>query len=346
MNLKELSKTLGLSPTTVSRALNGYPEVSEATRLRILAAAKEHNYSPSARAKSLATGRAMTIGHVIPTSSRTEMVNPIFGDFIAGAGETYAAAGYDMILSNVQMASELHAYRDLASRRAVDGVIVHAPRVNDPRVTLLRTLKLPFVFHGRAPIEDTSYSWLDINNARAFERATRLLLDLGHREIALINGDETMDFAIRRRRGFETAMADAGLPVRADLLSSDEMTETFGFRTASRMLDLPKPPTAFLVSSIIMAIGVRRAIALKGLRMGADVSVVTHDDEISYLKNGETEPVFTATRSSVRDAGRRAAEILLAQINAPNAEPVQELWECDLTLGTSTGPVKPHAVAT
>ncbi|MDJ0993812.1 MAG: substrate-binding domain-containing protein [Dinoroseobacter sp.] len=338
MNLKQLSEKLGLSPTTVSRAINGYPEVSETTRMRILAAAKEYNYSPSARAKSLATGRSMTIGHVIPTSGATEMVNPIFGDFIAGAGETYAAAGYDMMLSTVHRENELHAYRDLAARCAVDGVIVHAPRLNDPRVDLLRELELPFVFHGRAPIEDKSYSWLDINNTRAFERATKLLCDLGHRNIALINGDETMDFALRRRRGFVNAMEAAGQDIRPDWLAAGEMTESFGFETASRMLDLPEPPTAFLVSSIIMAIGARRAIAAKGLRMGREVSVVTHDDEISYLKNGDTEPVFTATRSSVREAGRRTAELLLGQIADPMADTVQELWECDLTLGASTGP--------
>ena len=87
MNLKELSEILGLSQTTVSRALNGYPEVSEATRLRVQQIARENNYSPNARARGLATGRASAIGHVIPIGLRHEMVNPIFGDFISGVGE-------------------------------------------------------------------------------------------------------------------------------------------------------------------------------------------------------------------------------------------------------------------
>ena len=86
MNLKQLSDHLGLSQTTVSRALNGYPEVSDATRARVEAAAKAHNYRPNTRAKSLATGQAMAIGHVIPISSKHEMVNPVFADFLAGAG--------------------------------------------------------------------------------------------------------------------------------------------------------------------------------------------------------------------------------------------------------------------
>ena len=93
MNLKTLAQKLGLSPTTVSRALNGYPEVSETTRARVSAAAKAANYHPNTQAKRLATGRAMAIGHIIPISDRHEIVNPGFADFIAGAGEVYARKG-------------------------------------------------------------------------------------------------------------------------------------------------------------------------------------------------------------------------------------------------------------
>jgi LacI family transcriptional regulator len=91
MNLRELAESLGLSQTTVSRALNGYPEVREETRARVLAAARAANYTPNSRARRLATGRAMTIGHVIPLAGKTEMVNPIFADFLAGAGRSMPA---------------------------------------------------------------------------------------------------------------------------------------------------------------------------------------------------------------------------------------------------------------
>ena len=107
MNLKELSQKLGLSPTTVSRALNGYPEVNEATRERIMAAAKRHNYRPNARAIRLATGRAMAVGHIFPVATKNEIVNPIFADFISGAGEIYSQNGYDMLLSVVADDAEI-----------------------------------------------------------------------------------------------------------------------------------------------------------------------------------------------------------------------------------------------
>ncbi|MEP3297758.1 MAG: substrate-binding domain-containing protein [Pseudoruegeria sp.] len=342
MNLKELSNHLGLSQTTVSRALNGFPEVNEATRRKVLEAAQQHNYAPNRRAKSLATGRAMSIGHVIPVTVKHEMVNPVFADFIAGAGETYSNAGYDMLLSVVRDDDEEQAYRNMARKGSVDGVILHSPREKDPRLNLLTELGLPFVVHGRIGDESAPYSWLDINNGHAFERATDLLLDLGHTRIAMINGLEYMDFARRRRLGYETALKNRAIVPDPIICFSDEMTEQNGFYRTMELLSQDNAPTAILVSSYISAIGVGRAIEKSGYRIGQDISVVTHDDDLSFLRNGDDIPTFTATRSSVRDAGQRCAEILLSQIEGTSSPPVQELWEVKLMLGHSTGPCRPQ----
>lgn len=338
MNLKELAAKLGLSPTTVSRALNGYPEVNESTRERVMAAAKRHNYRPNTRAIRLATGRAFAIGHVIPLATRHEIVNPIFADFIAGAGETYSRNGYDMVLSVVPDENEEDAYRDLKARGSVDGMILHAPLMNDPRIPLLHDVGLPFVVHGRATGAELPYSWVDVNNRRAFLRATEFLLDLGHTRIGLINGLEHMDFAIRRRSGYADALAARGIDLDPALMSSDEMTEVSGYRAARRMLDLPDPPTAFLAASMISGMGARRAVEERGMEMGRDISVIIHDDDLSYMKNGEDVPIFTATRSSVREAGRLAAEMLLSLVSDPTLGPQTRMLEAELIIGQSTGP--------
>ncbi len=345
MTLKELSDLLGLSPTTVSRALNGYPEVSEATRKRVVAAAREHGYAPNTRARSLATGRAMAIGHVIPISAKHEMVNPVFADFIAGAGEVYSRNGYDMLLSVVPDDDEDAAYRSFLTKRNVDGIILHAPTLNDPRIPLLNTLGLPYVVHGRSSDTDAPYSWVDVNNKRAFQRATDFLLDLGHRRIALVNGLEHMDFAIRRRAGYEAALTARGIPPDPTLMYAGEMTEAQGHDLTRKLLARPDPPTALLVSSMITAIGVRRGIEELGLTMGRDVSLITHDDDLSYFRNGADIPVYTATRSSVRDAGRKAAEMLI-DIMQGRDTPHHIMLEADLTLGLSTGPATRLAAGT
>ncbi len=338
MNLKQLSELLGLSQTTVSRALNGYTDVSEATRARVRAAAEAHDYRPNNRARALATGRSRVIGHVIPKISSHAMVNPIFADFIAGAGETYSSAGYEMLISVVDLAQEEKAYLSMKRRGLVDGLIVSAPRMNDPRIALLDGIGLPYAVHGRATGTDRQYSWLDVNNRRAFARATDFLMDLGHRRIGLVNGLETMDFAHRRRQGYEEALRARGIVIDPNLMRQDEMTDGYGWRAARDMLAQPDPPTAFLVSSVICMLGVRRAIEEAGLVLGRDVSAVTHDDQLSYLRDDGAVPAFTATRSSVREAGQRLARMVIDRIDNPEAPHVQELLEAELIIGRSTGP--------
>lgn len=338
MNLKQLSQILGLSQTTVSRALNGYPEVNEETRVRVQAAAAKHGYRPNSRAKGLATGRSMVIGHVIPSSSRHEMVNPIFGDFVAGAVKKYAEHGYDMMFTNADDTSIEEAYRSLFQRGAVDGVVLQGPKVNEPRIEVLNRMQVPFIVHGRSTGASVPYDWIDVNNKSSFLRATRFLTDLGHRRIALINGLEDMDFAQRRRDGYLEALKQAGLPPTPDLMRGAEMTEVYGHHETRDMLQLDSPPTAILTSSMISAIGVRRALDEAGLKMGRDVSVIAHDDDLSYLKNGQDVPIFTATRSSVRNAGELAAEMLIERIRSPQDPVKTRLLEAELVVGGSTGP--------
>ncbi|WP_109311098.1 LacI family DNA-binding transcriptional regulator [Ruegeria sp. AU67] len=338
MNLKQLSEILGLSQTTVSRALNGYPEVNEDTRLRVQAAAAKHGYRPNSRAKGLATGRSMVIGHVIPSSSQHEMVNPIFGDFVAGAARTYSDHGYDMMFTNADDTSIEEAYRSLFQRGAVDGIVLQGPKVNEHRIEVLTRMGVPFIVHGRSTGVDVPYDWIDVNNKSSFLRATRFLIDLGHRRIALINGLEDMDFAQRRRDGYLEALQEAGLSPDPELMRSAEMTEVYGHHETRDMLRLGDPPTAILTASMISAIGVRRALNEAGLKMGKDVSVIAHDDDLSYLKNGQDVPIFTATRSSVRRAGEMAAEMLIERIKSPEDPVKTRLLEAELVVGGSTGP--------
>ena len=339
MSLRRLAEDLGLSQTTVSRALNGYPEVSETTRHRVQAAAREIGYAPNMRARALATGRAYAVGHVIPAASQHEIVNPVFADFIAGAGTVYEAAGYDMVLTLVPDGDVAEAYRRLAARGRVDGVIVQAPAPEDPRIAILTDLGLPFVVHGRASRCIRPYSWYDIDNRQACRDLTAHLAAYGHRRIALLNGPAELDFAQRRSEGYSDALAAAGLGFDGTLVHHDQMTEFFGYSTAARMLGGPQPPTAFVTASLLVAWGVRRACEERGLTLGRDVSIATHDDGLSYLPNGARDaPLFTATRAPVGEAGRACATMLLQLIGKPDSAPLTALSESPLVCGPSTGP--------
>ncbi|MBX2835888.1 MAG: substrate-binding domain-containing protein [Gammaproteobacteria bacterium] len=335
MNLKELSEHLSLSPTTVSRALNGYPEVSEQTRLRVTEAAKRLQYQPSQSARRLATGRSNTIGHVIPRSQQN-ILGPHFADIMAGVTDASSQAGYESLLSIVEDDEEESFYRQMIASKRVDGVVLHGPRVNDTRIELLIELEVPFVVHGRSDVAP-EYAWMDVNNRRALQRATEFLLDLGHQSIGFLNGTEHMFYAVRRRLGFEAAFAERGLTADTSLMFSNELTDSYGFEFTTALLNRKKPPTALVVSGILPAYGALRAATQVGLRVPEDLSIITYDDQLSYLPNDGDIPLFTALRSSIRDAGKRVIELLVQNIEMSDMTMTNELWEAELVVGRSTG---------
>lgn len=338
VNLKSLSEMLGLSQTTVSRALNGFPEVNEKTRRRVVETAKRVNYQPSSTASKLARGKTHTIGHVVPLSEHM-MINPHFTEFIAGAGEAYAKHDYDLLIRVVPEEDEEKMYRELVQQKRVDGVVVHGPKLDDPRIALLKEIGLPFVVHGRSDHEKNDFSWLDVNNRNGMLRATEFLISLGHQRIGLINGLEDMNFAARRRMGFEAAMQNHNLAIHSNYLYAGDMLEPYGYNAMRDMLAMPQPPSAILVSSILPAMGAHRAIVDAGKRLAEDVSIIAFDDCLSFLNFNAASgiPLFTCLRSSIREAGNRVATMLIEQIEQGQQNNQHELWEAELVLGASTG---------
>jgi len=336
MNLKQLAAHLGVSQTTVSRALNGYPEVGEATRVRVLEAARLHGYRPNPSARKLATGRAEAVGFIFPTD-RNLLVDPHFVEFLAGLGEGLTAHGIDIFLSPTSGAGEIDAYRRAVADRRVDALIVSGPFVNDERARTLHELGARYILHGRTEA-DFVFAWLDIDNEQAFRDATDHLLDLGHSRIGLVNGNRRQTFATHRERGYRAALEARGLPVDPALISSAEMTDENGFRAARAFFEGPSPPTALICSSMLSVLGCLRAIRGAGLEVGSGVSLIAHDDGLPFLSPDAMLPPLTTTSSPIRDAGRRIADLALGLIAGDSPAEVQELWPVDLIIRGSTAP--------
>lgn len=331
LNLKQLSHMLQLSQTTVSRALNGYPEVNEETRRRVVDAAKRHGYRPNPSARRLATGKTGMIGYVLPTGSAVD-IDPHFVEFLSGLGDYARAHELDLVLSPADAEDQETTYRRIVANKQVDAVYVSSPRPRDNRVALLDTLGLPFLVHGRSDGFDFDYPYLDIDNEGAFHEATRLLIQLGHQRIALINGDDRETFAIHRERGVRRALAGNGLALPDDQVSSSAMTEESGYRAARRVLEGGSAPTAILCSSLIMALGVVRAVRELGLTIPGDLSLIAHDDVFSWLKPENFSVPLSTTRSSIRAAGARVAERLIARLSGLEDGARGEVWPVDLVV--------------
>lgn len=334
MNLKELAAELKLSQTTVSRALNGYPEVSEKTREIVLAAAQRFGYRPSPAARRLATGRAHALGVVFNTEKNV-LMDPLFVEYLAGVAEVSAKQGFDILISPSSPRDEITTYGRLARDGTVDVVLLSAPFVNDQRIALLSDLKFPFIVHGRPPVP-AGISYLDIDNFGAFQQATSFLIQLGHRRVMLINGESHFTFVADRSRGAAAAYAAAGLP--PDTLDEHfmPMTAENAYRCARQALEADAPPTAVLCGSILVALGVLRAAAELGLEVPRDLSIVAHDDEMPAFPPDQLHPQLTTTRSSIRAAGTRVAEMALARLAGQKPGSVQEVWPVQLIVRGST----------
>jgi LacI family transcriptional regulator len=338
MKLKEFAEKVGLSPTTISRALGGYPEVREETRQRVLEAAREHGYRPNANAVRLVTGRAGAIGVVMGRSGAGYM----FSEFMSGMAERLEREDTDILVSLTvenDIPEELHIYNRLATSGRVDAIIVHSPRPHDERIALLHKLGLPFMVHGRCRT-DFEHAWLDIDNHDVGYRPTKLLIEQGHKSIVLINGPSGRTFSQDREQGYRDALTEAGIGINARLMYNGNFTEEAAFQFGRSLLEKPSRPTAFVAGSMMTAQGIYRAASLLGLKIGEDVSVIAHDDVFPFLTPEGMIPPLSTTRSSIRKAGARVSDLLLQVIAGRPPTEVKELWPVELILRESSGALR------
>ncbi|KQT53696.1 hypothetical protein ASG43_17835 [Aureimonas sp. Leaf454] len=340
-SLKALAAHLKLSQTTVSRALNGYPEVGAKTRRRVLEAAERLDYRPNPVAQGLATGRANAIGILFSIESNM-LESPIVADLLTGISETAAERGLAIHLNPIRAGEEVAACERIVRSGAVDALVLLSPILDDPETSVLAEIDFPVVAHGR-PIFGQTVASLSVDNVGAFRKGAAYLAALGHHRIALLNGEENRAYGRDRRDGFLMALAAAGLDCDERLMTCGQQTYLRGYAAAEAMLALPERPTAFLCSSVLLATGASRAIAEAGLRIPEDVSLIAHDDAVAALPSDMAFAGLTVLRSPVRAAGRRIGEMAIERARGTPANELVEVWDVPLVEGGSTAPAPVEA---
>jgi LacI family transcriptional regulator len=332
MNLKNLAKTLGLSETTVSRALNGYPEVSEQTRQRVIAAARATGYQPNPSARHLAIGRTNVVGIVYPLQP-ADFGDTMFLNTIAGMSDTLAAHGMDLIIAPASMSNSLHAYEQLVRGRRVDGLVVGRTRVHDERIAYLLKNGMPFVAHGRTDIKQP-YAWFDYDNAAGIRLATERLLSLGHRRIGMISAPLDMNFARQRRDSFLATMREAGLDADPRHLQDGAIDRRTGYQAVQQMLAGTDRPTALIIDNHLSGVGALRAILDARIAIGRDMSVIVWGSTEDSLVDMQ---VTTIDQPHPERAGARMIEMLLALLDGMPPSDLHELWQPVLLPGETVG---------
>jgi LacI family transcriptional regulator len=333
MNLERLANLLGMSKTTVSRALNGYPEVNGRTRERVLKAAKENGYQANPMARSLALGRTNVFGIIYPLLP-ADLGDPMFLDVVAGMSAALEEVSKNLIIAPVSPAAEQKSYQQIVRGRRVDGLVVGRTLVHDERIAFLSKSKFPFVAHGRTEL-DAPYAWFDYDNAAGIRMAMERLLGLGHQRVALISAPLELNFARQRKDSFVAAMSAAGLSADPSYLIAETLDRRSGYQAMQQLLACSPRPTAVIVDNHLSGVGAVRALLDAGIDIGKEISLIVWGNMADTLAGAD---VTTIDQPEPRKAGARMVAMLQALVDGTPASDLQELWQPVLLAGATVGP--------
>ncbi len=311
VTIRDVAKRLNLSITTVSRALDGYDDVAEDTRQRVIKAAQEMGYTPNQAARQLRRQRTDTIGYILP-AEKPRFADPFFAEFIAGLGDEAAAYNFDLLVTSAppDTESEHQAYQRWVHGHKVDGLVINRLRLYDWRVQYLSQIGFHFVTQERS-LDPLDYVSVEVDGQRWFKILVDHLVSLGHKRIAYIGAAPDLKIQSDRFLGYHDGLQSAGLTFDAGLVVEGDLTAEGGYRAATRLLSLPEPPTAIACVDDMTAIGVLHAARAFGRRVGADLAVSGFDGIEGFE---HTQPPLTTVNQPVYQIARQMVQMLVKLI--------------------------------
>ncbi|MCP5093977.1 MAG: LacI family transcriptional regulator [Chloroflexi bacterium] len=327
--IRDVAKKAGVGVGTVSRVLNQSPSVSESTREKVLAAIAELKYTPSLIARRLSLGKTMTIGVITPFFTRSSYV-----ERLRGVETVLSQSEYDFIIYNVETVERRDKYfREIPRRERIDGLMIMSLPPTDEDAQRFVESNIPTVLVDAA---HPQLSRVVIDDVLGGYKATKHLIDLGHRKISYISDymkDSPFHFAPvqYRYQGYRNALADSGIEFNPNYYKQGELSEQEAQRLAIEVLSLPDPPTAIFAYSDTQALGVLRAAQDLGIEVPEQLSVMGYDDiELAeYLH-------LTTMRQNLFDSGVRGAELILSALSGNELSPQQIVLPTEIVVRRTT----------
>jgi len=326
--IADVAALAGVGVATVSRVLNGRVGVRASTRERVVEAIEALNYRPSSLARGLSLQRTMVVAALLPWFTNPSAVERVRG-IVDGLSSTY-----DLMVFDIESESRQRRAFELFDRGdRADGLLVVSTLPPEAEVDRLRAAEIPCVLIDAV---HPSFPSVAVDDVAGGELATRHLVELGHRRVALI-GDPPPEFRFDwsrdRTRGYQRALAAAGIEARADYVREGTRLPHVARAIAAELLSLPERPTAVFAASDTQAIGVLEAARSLGIRVPAELSVIGFDDiEVAaYLG-------LTTVRQPLVESGRRGAQLLLDLLAGGRVAPLRELLPLELVVRGTTGP--------
>jgi LacI family transcriptional regulator len=320
VTIKDIARELGISPSTVSRALKDHPDISTETKKAVNALAEKLNYQPNIVALNLRQKKTNTIGVIIP-----EIVHFFFSTVISGIEDIAYQAGYNVILaqSNESYQREVTDMKALFNSR-VDGMLLSLSRetTNFDHIESIISKGVPIVFYDRMYNSPTS-SKVIVDDYAGAKEAVLHMIDQGCNRIAHLMASPNLMISADRLKGYEDALKERNIKLNKELIidcPSGSFEE--GKRAIKKALDMPNPPDAIFATNDPMAMGAMMAIKEKGMKIPQDVAVVGFSN---WFFGELMEPSLTTVDQPGFEMGQEAARMLIKQIEMKDkGDPVLE----------------------
>lgn len=305
--LEAVANAAGVSRATVSRVINGSPNVSERVVKAVQAEIDRMNYVPNLAARSLASRRTYAIALVVPETADRLFTDPFFSAVVQGVAKQLSETDYTLNLV-VSADPRPEKTRRYLLGGNVDGALIVSHH-RDDGLFAEPPASLPIVFGGRPVGDDASGWFVDVDNAQGARDATDHLISRGRRRIAIIAGPQDMAAGVDRLRGWRQSLEAADLP--ADLIEFGDFSPASGAAAMRRLLERSDPIDAVFATSDQMAAGAYPVIRDAGLRIPDDIAVVGFDNDVYGLS---TEPPLTTVDQPAVELGQAMSRVLLGRI--------------------------------
>ncbi len=305
-NIKDVAKRANVSITTVSHIINKTRYVSDELTDRVNKAMLELDYHPNSLARGLRSGKTKTIGLVVPDIS-----NQFFAEVSRKIEDKGFENGYSVILCNTDDDPQKEkTYIDVLAAKKVEGIIFISTAVETNNLEKIAEFNIPIVVVDRI-ISDVKSDIVLVDNVEGGYKATKYLLELGHRRIACIEGPSPIKPSAQRVEGYQQALQEMGIPIDENLMVAGDFRYESGNAAMQKLLKLTDPPTAVFSCNDMMALGAIQAINDNGMKIPDDVSVIGFDN-IPFSQ--AVYPTLTTMAQPIHEMANLSIDLLINRI--------------------------------
>lgn len=311
--IRDVAQAAGVSINTVSRALNGKPDVNPETKRLIVEVAERLSYMPNKLARGLRSNKTGIIGVIV-----ADIANPFFSAVVKGVGKAAKELSYSIILQDTSESYEgeeqaIHTMRS----EYVDGVLITPVQTDNKSILMLQESGIPFVLVARH-FSDVKTDYVVADDVQGGYLATKHLIENGHEKIAFINGPAYNSSAIERFQGYKKALGESHIKIDESLIRNGALTMEDGYAHAQALLENGAPkPTALFTFSDFVALGAMKAVHEAGLRIPNDIAIVGYDDVAFAFC---LEVPLTTVRVQKRRLGEEAMTALEKKIDGQKGD--------------------------